>query len=208
MTFDDARALMKIMKAEWPQSFRGLSREDAEAKLHLWAEMFADDDVTLVGLAVKSIITAGGHEFAPQIGEVKATMRKLQQPNAMTEAEAWAQVKRAVCRSGYNSVEEYAKLPLELQKLVGSPSQLRDWAMMDVDTLDSVIGSNFQRSYRQRAKEMADWAAIPADVKAAIRGVADRMALDSGLGATRPQPDAAADWRAREDMDRLREMMQ
>ena len=39
--------------------------------------MFADDDVALVGAAVKSIIVAGEREFAPSIGQVKAEMQRI-----------------------------------------------------------------------------------------------------------------------------------
>lgn len=177
MTFEETRTILKIIKTEWPQSFRGLTREDAEAKLNLWAEMFKDDPVELVGAAVKALIAAGGREFAPQIGTIKDQMRMLIEPNAMTEAEAWAVVKKAVCRSGYNSVAEYEKLPPLIQNLVGSSNQLRDWSQMDIDTLDSVIGSNFQRSYKVRAKQERDYAAIPADVKVAIAPIVERLKL-------------------------------
>lgn len=192
MTFEDTRTILKIVKSEWPQSFKGISREDAEAKLNLWAEMFKDDPVELVGAAVKALIAAGGREFAPQIGTIKDQMRMLIEPNAMTEAEAWAVVKKAVCRSGYNSVAEYAKLPPLIQKLVGSSNQLRDWSQMDIDTLDSVIGSNFQRSYKVSAKKERDYAAIPADIKAVIAPIADRFRLE-GSKTYQERPETARD---------------
>lgn len=77
MTFEETRAILKIVKAEWPQSFRGMSREDAESRLNLWAEMFADDDAGFVGAAVKSLIVEGNREFAPNVGVIKAEMKKI-----------------------------------------------------------------------------------------------------------------------------------
>lgn len=180
MTLDETITILKVIKAEWPHSFKGITRQDADAKLNLWAEMFKDDDPVLVGAAVKSLIVGGGLEFAPTIGAVKEKMRELAEPEQMTEAEAWARVKKAVCRSAYNSQQEFDKLPETLQRLVGSPYQLRDWSQMDIDTLDSVIGSNFQRSYKVRAKRDREYAAIPEDVKKAVAGVVEHLRLGDG----------------------------
>ena len=84
---------------------------------------------------------------------------------------------RAVQRSGYNSREEFNRLPDTLRRLVGSPEQLKAWSQMDADTVQSVIGSNFQRSYTARRKADADYNALPADVKQMLAGVTERMAL-------------------------------
>ena len=180
MTLDETITILKVIKAEWPHSFKGIIRQDADAKLNLWAEMFKDDDPVLVGAAVKALIVGGGLEFAPTIGAVKSKMRDLVGPDEMTEAEAWARVKKAICRSAYNSKQEFEKLPETLQRLVGSPYQLRDWSQMDIDTLDSVIGSNFQRSYKVRAKRDREYAAIPEDVRKAVAGVLEHLKLGDG----------------------------
>ena len=69
----------------------------------------------------------------------------------MTAQEAWNLVARAIRNSGYESRKEYDNLPPDIQRLVGSPEQLRDWAMMDSSTVHSVVASNFQRAL-QRGK--------------------------------------------------------
>lgn len=98
MTFEETRSILKIVKAEYPQSFRGITREDAEAKLNLWAEMFADDDVGLVGAAVKQIIVAGNREFAPNVGQIKEQMAKLIEKHG---GYAWqAAVNTGKCKDG------------------------------------------------------------------------------------------------------------
>jgi hypothetical protein len=75
------------------------------------------------------------------------------QPNEMTEAEAWALVRKAASNSFYGqAAKEFDKLPPILQRLVGTPNQLRDWGMMDSNEFNTVVASNFQRSYRARVK--------------------------------------------------------
>ena len=98
----------------------------------------------------------------------------------MTAAEAWGLVLSAVKRSAYDSREEFEKLPVMLRRLVGSPSQLRDWAMMDAETVQSVVASNFQRSYQVRAKQEQEYQDLPSEIKQMIGSIADRFALEDG----------------------------
>ena len=95
----------------------------------------------------------------------------------MTEGEAWGLVSRALRNSAYDSQREFDALPPRLQRLVGSPNQLREWAMLDADTVQSVIASNFQRSYRARTAADLAYAALPADVRALVNGTVGAMAL-------------------------------
>ena len=91
--------------------------------------------------------------------------------------EAWALVAKAVCNSNYNSAEEFEKLPPVVQRLVGAPSQLREWAAMDSETFNSVVASNFQRSYKVRAKNERDFLALPSSVKTFMESIAEGMKM-------------------------------
>lgn len=177
MTFEDTRTILTILKTEYPQSFRGMSKEDGRARLNLWAELFADDDVRLVGAAVKAIIVAGNREFAPNIGQIKEQMRKLTAKDEKTEAEAWTRIHKAISNSAYEADAEFRRLPPILQKLVGSASQLHDWATMDSDELNTVVASNVQRAYRTMQQRETETAKLPSDIKAFIAGYAQHFAL-------------------------------
>lgn len=173
----DVLAVMAILKAAYPGYYKGMSRKDADGIVGLWTDMFAEDDPAAVGAAVKALIATDAKGFPPHIGAVKEKLRQISQPAQMSPAEAWGMVWRAVQRSGYNSREEFDRLPETLRRLVGSPEQLKAWSQMDADTVQSVIGSNFQRSYTARRKADADYNALPADVKQMLAGVTERMAL-------------------------------
>ena len=49
---------------------------------------------------------------------------------------------------------------------------------MDAGTVQSVISSNFQRSYQTRAKQEEEFQALPSDIKTMIGGLAERLALE------------------------------
>lgn len=177
MTYDETLAIMSVLKAAYPAYYRGMNRQDAEAAVALWAEMFADEPAQIVALAVKSLIATDTKGFPPHIGAVKDSIVKLKQPNEMTEAEAWALVSKATRNSTYNSAEEFDKLPPVVQRIVGSPMQLREWAAMDTDTLQSVVASNFQRSYKARAVKEREFMALPSEIRQISEQLAAGMSL-------------------------------
>lgn len=173
--------ILSVLKAAYPQFYNGLNRTEANKIVDLWAEMFRDEPAAVVAVAVKSMIASRTNTFPPNIGEVKAQIVKMQTPDEMTEQEAWALVARAIANGIYSASEEFGKLPTGLQRLVGSPNQLREWATMDADAVQSVVASNFQRSYRTRRKQEKENLALPSSVRAMISAVADRMALPAGM---------------------------
>ena len=181
MNYNETRDILKVLKTNYPQSFKGWTKEQSYDFLNLWSEAFKDDPVQLVAGAVKAIIYGDVREFAPNIGQVKEKIYKLTHEADMTEIEAWQLVKNALRNSGYHAADEFEKLPVVVQRLVGSPRQLYEWSMMDSEKVDTVVASNFQRSYKVRAKHEREMLSIPADVKQAlgIETLSERMKLDS-----------------------------
>lgn len=193
MNYDETLAIMSVLKAAYPAFYRDMKRADAEAAVALWAEMFKDQPAEVVAVAVKSFIATDSKGFPPHIGAVKEAIVKLQQADEMTELEAWSIVRQAisgasvdpssVCRMegeryGKTTARvNFDKLPPLLQRLVGGPQQLAEWAQMDDATLSSVVASNFQRSYRARAKHERELLALPADVKQAMEQLSAGMRM-------------------------------
>ena len=179
MTKTETVQVLAILKAAYPHFYRNASKQDALTAVNLWHELFADDSADVVAAAVKALIATDEKGYPPHIGAVKARMRQLTSKPCMTEAEAWAKVMQAIRKSGYSCKAEFDKLPEDLQDLVGSPSQLREWGMMDIQTLQSVVSSNFQRSYRERKKKAEEYAALPEDIKRLSAAVIHKIALET-----------------------------
>lgn len=175
MTFDETLAIMSVLKAAYPNYYKDMKRSEAESIVSLWAEMFKDEPAELVAVAVKAHIANDKKGFPPHIGAIKDAIVKITQPNEMTEIEAWALVQKASRNAIYGAAEEYKKLPEVLQRLVGSPQQLKEWAMMDADVVHSVVASNFQRSYKVRAASEREVLALPSDVRQVVAQLAEGM---------------------------------
>ena len=172
MTENEIRIVLGVMKLNYPNSFRDMQEGDRTALVKYWHRQFAEADYKVVSMAVDSIIATDPNGFMPTIGRVKQEMTKLTQPDLLTEQEAWLLVEKACRNSLYNAGEEYAKLPPEVQRMVGSPSQLKEWAMMDSSELKTVVASNFMRSYRVRSKNDRDYLALPQEVRGMLENVA------------------------------------
>ncbi len=171
MTRNQTIQVLKILKKAYPNFYKGFSKEDSKEAIDLWTMMFEDEDVFMVANAVKVHIAMDEKGFPPVIGQIKSKIRTLSQKSTMTEFEAWEKIKSAVRNSLYNSDEEYAKLPENIQKLIGSPSTLREWAMLNISELDTVVQSNFMRSYRAKIEHEKEYLALPKSVKEFVKEI-------------------------------------
>lgn len=193
MTREETLAIMSVLKAAYPNYYREMRRDEAEAIVGLWTEMFKDDPAEVVAVAVKAHIATDKKGFPPHIGAIREAITKIKAPKEMTELEAWGKVLRAIngasmspnSRRMRNGVLEeltsaernFNALPEVLQRLVGSPSQLSDWAKMDTDVVNSVVASNFQRSYNARAKHERERLALPGDVRQVMDVLSEGMRM-------------------------------
>lgn len=158
--------LVTLMKANYPDSFRGKSDTVVKGTINLWEMMFADEPAELVRNAVLAYMASNTGAFMPNVGQIKQAIQDLQSPDGgLSETEALARIMQASRNGIYGAETEFDKLPPMLQKVVGSSAQLREWAMMDADTVQSVIGSHVIRAYRTiKAREDAQ-----ARLSAAVR---------------------------------------
>lgn len=177
MTSNETTMIMAVLYAAYPQFYAKKTPDEIDSIVALWAEMFVDDPAEIVTAAVKSFISTDTKGFPPVIGIIKDHVLRVTQPPQKTALEAWAEVKNALSRSNYHASEEFAKLDPVIQRIVGAPSQLREWAQADIDTLDSVIASNFQRSYRACEKNYRESLCLPSAVSSLIKELSSAKTL-------------------------------
>lgn len=187
MTKKEMAEILAVMQANYPDDFRGMSDKAMNGKINLWFMQFRDDDYKEVLAAVMAHIATDTNRFMPPVGVIKAKLVEIRQPEEMTELEAWGLVQKALRNGYYGAQEEFDKLPPVVQRLVGSPSQLREWATMDSDVVSSVVASNFQRSYKVRAAKEREFLALPSAVQQAMTQIAAGMKMPELPGAPTEQ---------------------
>ena len=173
MNKSETLKVMAYLQVAYPHAFSKLTKDDIKVLANMWEVQFKEFDYQVVMMAVNSYISSDTTGYYPVVGKIKEIIYKLSNPNEMSEQEAWNIVKKAISKSSWYSKEEFEKLPSNLQKIVGSARQLHDWAMMDSHELDTVVASNFMRSYKMKATQEKEMKMLPSDVRNMIEQVAE-----------------------------------
>ena len=145
MTREDTQKILMIIQAAYP-NYRP---QDKTTTVNVWCEMLSEYNYNQVSAAVKAYITSDMTGFAPGIGQIISKITMLSKPQELNDMEAWALVGKALRNGNYGAVEEFSKLPKLVQEAVGSPDNLRNWATSDYETIETVIQSNFIKTYRK-----------------------------------------------------------
>ncbi len=157
--------------------YKDKGKTELDNTVKLWHMMFLDEPYELVAMAVKAFIKSDTKGFPPVIGVISDKVRSITAPPAMSELEAWQIVCRALSNSGYNYVEEFERLPPEIRRVVGSARTLHEWAMLDISVLQTVVQSNFLRSFGAVQKSAQAFDALPSDVRGYMQAIAGDMDL-------------------------------
>lgn len=180
MSIEETLMILAVLKAAYPHAFKGMTRKDGEAMAQLWLRQFASESYAEVDAAVNALIATRTAGYTPTIGEVKEQIQRIRKNNDLDELAAWALVSKACCNGIYGYREEFAKLPPDVQRAVGTPEQLKEWAQMDVETVQSVVASNFQRSYRTTVARRKDFDKLPASVQDVVKQISGNMKMLEG----------------------------
>ena len=71
----------------------------------------------------------------------------------------------------------FEKLPPEIQTVVGCPKQLASWELLDSKQLDTVVQSNFMRSYRAVIEDKERMEMLPEGMRQVLPGANAEPAL-------------------------------
>lgn len=143
MTKNEAKKLMAVMTVSYPN----YKIADIELTATTWANMLSGYTYEQVSAALKAYILSENTGFPPSIGQINEKLVALSQADTPTPLEAWSLVRVAVRNSTYHADDEFAKLPPIIQSTVGNARNLEEWAKGQATQFETVIHSNFLRSY-------------------------------------------------------------
>lgn len=165
MTKQETLMILGVLKAAYPGFYATIKPAEAEGIVGLWQEMFFEP-AQVVAAAVKALIATRTSTYPPTIGEVKDMIWLLMGSSRTGAAEAWSLVMDAISDDGiYGAEKGFAALPPDIQSIVGSPAQLTQWALMDAETVQSVVASNFMKAYREHQAHKKRVEALPPDIR-------------------------------------------
>lgn len=165
MTREETTEALMIIQAAYP-NFRV---PDKTITINTWQRILEDYTHEQVESAIYAFICSDASGFAPSIGQVVEKIQMIQEPEMLSEMEAWHLVYKAICNANYHAEEEFGKLPAAVQRAVGNPANLREWAAMDANAVSSVIQSHVMRSYRTVTQRMREEAKLPENMRKRLK---------------------------------------
>lgn len=153
MTLEEFKDVARLINAMYGNGEKVIF--DTVAKVTAWYSCLQDLEYPAVCAAVKNF--AMTNKFAPSIAEIRKECTEIINKPMLGEQEAWEMVRDGIRNGIYGAQEEFDKFPPEVQAAVVTPWALSEWAMLASTEIDTVIQSQFKRSYRstieRRSKE-------------------------------------------------------
>jgi len=170
MTIEECWKIIYIIKTQYPTHYAKFSEKELDDLVKGWHLCLEEFSYEQVSLGLKAYLMRDTKGFPPVVGQVIEQMNKLDSKNEIMGAlEAWDLVYKAICNSTYNSESEFEKLPPLCQKVLGNPSNLREMALMNTDTVKSVEQSHFIRQYDAYAKREEENLKLPPSMRISLK---------------------------------------
>ena len=159
MDRDETKKIVFIIANSYPT----FKPSDMSMLVDVWHEMLKEYDYNEVAVATKSVILSNNSSFAPSVGQIVNKLQGLKQTGEINELEAWDMVSRAIRDSLYHAEEHFEKFPEIVKKCVGSAGQLNQWARADSEATETVIQSNFIKTYRTQVARQKELQMLPSE---------------------------------------------
>ncbi len=175
MTELQTAKLIALLREYYP---RDTEASSVKSKVRAWHLVLQDYPYEVGEAAAIAFVANDRKGFMPSPGQIVEQIQLVTNREGMPAQDAWNLVSQAVANTDFmNPSKQFDKLPPEAQRAVGSANMLREWGMVDVDTFNTVIYSNFIRAHDVHKKRQQAMAAIPESVRAVIQGVSDKLML-------------------------------
>lgn len=172
------KILVKGMKAVYTlPSF--IPDQDA---FNVWYALLKDLSYEDLNAAIQKHMMTNPHP--PTIADIRGVAAQLSSDNGeMSELKAWSMVRKAISNSNYHAEEEFERLPEAVKIAVGNPANLREWAIMETETVESVEQSHFIKAYRAAVGRVREAAQLAPEIRKlyAAGQRAEMQKIESGI---------------------------
>ena len=170
MTREETQELLLAINSLYPN----FKPEDKTITVNSWHWALEEYPAVAVKAALQIYVKTSTTGFAPSVSQLIAAMYKPSENEQLSEGEAWNLVKRAIQDGNYHAEERYAELPEPIQKAIGSANMIQQWSQTDSDEVNTVIMSNFQRSYKIICERERFDNKIPGQLGELVKGLVEQ----------------------------------
>ena len=123
MQKSETAKILGLLKAAYPTYYKSQEPVDGNMLLDLWTYQFQENDFRQVFQALNAAIASKTDGFPPSIGEVKARLIDVTDPDVSPFDETWDRLLKCFKRGSVHAQEDWEKLPEDDQKLI-SPGEI------------------------------------------------------------------------------------
>lgn len=167
MTREETVKIIRIICDSYPN----FKPNNLSETVDVWNMLLSEYEYQYIAQGLKAYIVSDASGFAPSIGQIIEKAQLITEPTEMNGAEAWSLVRKALSNGYYGAQEEFDALPETVRKAVGSPENLRNWSNTDESSVETVIQSQFLRSYRTEVLRKKEVSKMPEQIRKQIESV-------------------------------------
>lgn len=150
------------------------TKEQKEMMINTWYECLGDLDYELILRAVKKTIIE--NEYPPTIHEIRKNAIEMINPTTQrTGIEAWNEAYNTICAGNYLTEEQFNTLSPEVRKFFGSVRQVKDLAMSDIDTVNTVTKGQFLKQYDILVSREKEEKLLPTQMQEYIKQISSKV---------------------------------
>lgn len=164
MTRDEIKKILRVIEV----TFKTYQVENKTLETDVWYGYFKDYSYEELDAALKVYVATENSAFAPSPSQIMGQINKLRSLNLPCEVDVWREVRPAISNGIYGAETEFEKLSPMAKRMVGDPQQLREWAMLPSEDIDTVVQSNFKSRFKAMQTRQAEISAMPMEIRQMI----------------------------------------
>ena len=150
------------------------NKEQKQMMLNTWQECLGDLDYKLVLQAVK--ITIIESPYPPTIHDIRKNAIEMINPTIQrTAIEAWNEAYSMICNGGYMTEEQFKTASPEVQKFFGNVRQVKELALTDLKTVNTVTKGQFLKQYEVITEREKQQKLLPEQMQQMIGQLSGKM---------------------------------
>lgn len=157
-------------------SIANKSKEQKQLMITTWQECLGDLDYETVLVAIKRTIIESS--YPPTIHEIRKNAAEIINPNKQrTAIEAWNEAFKMISNGLYMTEEQFNSYNADVKKFFGSVNQVKQLAIVDMDTINTVTKGQFLKQYEILIDREQKQALLPKQMQEITNKLAEKMEI-------------------------------
>lgn len=159
-------------------NYDSIAKKDINQKnimVNTWHECLQDIDYKLVQEAIKKSIMES--PYPPTIADIRKGAYELVKGEERTAIDAWNEAYSMICSGLYMTQKQFEEASPEVKRFFGSINQVRQLAMEDADTTNTVVKGQFLKQYEAIVENNRKQEMLPKQMQDISKMLAEKMSI-------------------------------